>query len=86
MKRRIAAIVVPLVLLLTLTWNVSAQALAVISIANGSGNPGDTITVPISLSSQGGAQVAGVNFTLNFDGSRLAVSQINTGPAASGIC
>ncbi|GMR10522.1 MAG: hypothetical protein BMS9Abin28_1343 [Anaerolineae bacterium] len=84
MKRRIAAVLVPTILLLALTGSAAAQsALAVISIGSDSGNPGDTVIVPISLASQGGAQVAGVNFTLSFDGSRLAVSQIDTGSAAS---
>ena len=83
MKKRITATLISVVLLFALVGGAAAQsALAVISIGNSSGSPGDTVIVPINLSSQGGAQVSGVNFTLNFDGSRLSVSQIDTGSAA----
>ncbi len=63
----------------------AAQApLAVLTVASGSGDPGDSgIDVPVSLVSQGGAQVASLNFDLNFDGNRLDVASITKGTAAA---
>lgn len=57
---------------------------AVISIDSGSGIASQTgIVIPVSLASQNDATVAGVNFTLNFDATRLQVSDIATGSAAA---
>ncbi len=58
---------------------------ALLSVGSGSGLPGATgISVPVSLVSTGGAQVAGLNFDLSFDSSRLAVGNVTIGSAASG--
>lgn len=47
---------------------------ASLSIASGSGDPGATgIVLAVSLASQAGAQVSGLNVDLSFDGSRLSV-------------
>lgn len=56
---------------------------ATLSAGSGSGQPGQSVTIPISLTSQGGAQVAGVNFDLNFDEKRLSVSSVTAGSAAT---
>jgi hypothetical protein len=58
---------------------------AFVSMGSGSGKPGDTnISVPIGLKTRGDTQVAGLNFDLNFDDSRLYVSNVSIGSAASG--
>ena len=60
--------------------------LAVLTVIddNASGYPGDTgIGVPVSLSSQGGAEVSIVNFDLNYDTDRLTVAGVAIGSAAS---
>ncbi len=73
------------VALLVLPAGVAAQTpMASLSVGSGSGLPGATgVSVPVSLSSQGGAQVAGLNLDLTFDSSRLAVGSVTIGSAAS---
>lgn len=59
---------------------------AVLSASNGSGMPGAAnINISVSLSSFDGAEVSAVNFDLNYDSSRLSLSNedITAGPAAS---
>ncbi len=85
MKRHLAAVLVPGSLLLPLTWSAAAQTpLAVLTASNGSGDPDENgINVPVSLSSEGGAEVSIVNFDLNFDPNRLSDASITIGSAAS---
>ncbi|MEW6569452.1 MAG: cohesin domain-containing protein [Chloroflexota bacterium] len=57
---------------------------ALISAGSGSGLPGATgIPITVSLTSQGGAQVSGVSFYLEFDNTRLSVAGVAIGSAAS---
>ena len=72
-------------LLLASVSSAAAQTpLASLTASDASGDPGEPgINVPISLSSQGGAEVSIVNFDLNFDSSRLSVASITIGSAAS---
>ncbi len=65
---------------------------AVLSAGGGSALPGATgITVPVNLTSESGARVAGLNFDLGFDASRVEVPAgscngvaVALGPAAAG--
>lgn len=72
---RIARSVSLAALALAAAFPAAAQTLqAVLSVASGSGLPGATgVSIPVSLTSQGGAHVAGLNFDLNFDASRVEV-------------
>lgn len=57
---------------------------AVLSVGSGSGHPGQSgVDVTVSLASQGGAQVAGLNFDLSFDSSRVSVASVRIGSAAA---
>lgn len=75
------------VVLLLLPMGTAAQTpIAALSVGSGSGLPGATgIHIAVSLDSQGGAQVAGLNFDLTFDSSRLTVAGVNVGSAASSV-
>jgi hypothetical protein len=75
------------VLLLLLPVGAAAQSpIASLSVDSGSGLPGATgISLPVSLSSQGGALVNGVNFDLTFDSNRLAIAGVTIGSAASSV-
>lgn len=69
--------------LLALPVGVAAQSGASLSVGNASGLPGAvSISVPVNLSSGGGAQIAGLSFTLTFDSSRLAFASCADGPSA----
>lgn len=57
---------------------------AVLSVGSASGYPGQTgISVTVSLTSLGGAQVSAINFDLQFDDSRVSVVAATQGSAAS---
>ena len=86
MKKKLSSSLLLAIFLLTSVGGAAAGSpTAVISAGSGSGNPGDAnISVPVSLNSQDGAQVAGLNFDLSFDDSRLNVSNVTSGSAASG--
>lgn len=57
---------------------------ATLAAGNGSGDPGDTgVVVAVSLSSQSGAEVSGLNFDLSYDAGRLSVGNVTIGGAAS---
>ncbi len=66
------------------TGGAQAQtALAVLSVGIASGNPGDLgVLIPVDMSSQGGVDVASMNFTLNYDSSRLTLTSVAAGSAA----
>lgn len=74
-----------LVMLLSMPLSVSAQSdSANLSVGSGSGLPGASgITIPVSLASQGGTEVTGLNFDLNFDANQLTVQNVSAGSAAS---
>jgi hypothetical protein len=76
---------ISLVVVLALPVGAGAQATsATLSVGSGSGAPGDTgVDVPVSLSSSGSAQVSSLQFDLQFDSSRLSVSNVTTGSAAA---
>jgi hypothetical protein len=85
MKKKLFSILLSTILLLTFVEGAAAGSpTAVISAGSGSGNPGDTnISVQVRLNSQDGARVAGLNFDLSYDVSRLNVSNVTIGSAAS---
>ncbi len=73
---RIALSVSLAALALAAAFRATAQTpqAVLLSVGSGSGLPGTTgISIPVSLTSQGGAQVAALNFDLNFDASRVRV-------------
>jgi hypothetical protein len=86
MKIKFGSLLLSIILLLTIVEGVAAGSpTAVISAGSGLGDPGDAnISVPVRLNSQDGAQVAGLNFDLSFDDSRLNVSNVTIGSEASG--
>ena len=53
-----------------------------ITLGNASGAPGSTVTVPVTLSSNG-AGVCAASFKVPFDSSRLSLSGVTNGPAAT---
>src|SRR3990172_7368076 len=55
---------------------------ATLTVTSGSGDPGDTVSVPVSLASEPGAQVAIVGFDLRFDTSQLSYGEVEAGAAA----
>jgi len=57
---------------------------ASLSAGSASGLPGDTgLSIPVSLSSDAGTEVTGLNFDLNFDSTRLTVQNVTIGGTAS---
>ena len=72
-------------LLLAVPFGVAAQTpMALLSVGSGSGLPRATdVAVPVSLASQGGVEVTGLNFELTFDASRLTVASVSLGSAAA---
>ena len=85
MRKTALAVSLTTILSLAGVSNASAQSpLAVLTAGSDSGNPGEfDINIPITSSSQGGAEVSIVNFDLNFDSSRLSVASITIGSAAT---
>jgi hypothetical protein len=83
-SRSCLAVLLALVLLV-LPLGASAQSPSgLLSAGDASGLPGATnVAVTISLDSQGGAEIAGVNFDLTFDDARLDVSDVVIGSAAA---
>jgi hypothetical protein len=55
---------------------------ATLSVGSGSGEPGDTVIIPISVSSSGGEEVCGLNLDLHFDTTRLSFQSIVPGEKA----
>ena len=51
-------------------------------MGSGSGEPEDTVIIPISLSSSGGEEVCGLNLDLDFDTTRLSFQSIVLGEKA----
>jgi hypothetical protein len=84
MKMKTTSYFILAILLLATPHVATAQSpIANLSVGNGSGLPGAmNINVPVDLTSQDGAQVAGLNFDLSFDASRLEVSAVNIGSSA----
>ena len=76
-----------LVLVLSaLLWNplgIQASGGVQLSAGSASGDPGDTVTIPISIDSASGVEVSGLNFDLSFDASRLTLDHVSAGPAAT---
>jgi hypothetical protein len=64
---------------LTAPVAVFAETIApVLAAGDASGNAGDTVTVPVTLTSSG--EVAGMQFDLSFDTSQLSYSNTLRGP------
>ena len=84
---RKAALITSLIATLSLAGvsNAAAQGpMAVLTAGSNSGNPGDIgINVPVSLASQGGAEVSIVEFDFNFDSNQLSVQSVSIGSAAN---
>jgi len=82
MKREIWVIIFLASLLLPMSaW---AAPSATLTAGSGSGNPGSIgVVVPISLASVDGAQVSAFEFELLFDETKLSVSSVTVGNAAS---
>jgi hypothetical protein len=73
------------VVLLAVPFGTAAQTpIASLSVGSASGLPRTSdVAVPVSLASQGGAEVAGLSFDLTFDSSRLSVAGVSIGSAAA---
>jgi len=65
-----------------LLYCVTTLEAATLSVGSGSGEPEDTVIIPISLSSSGGEEVCGFNLDLHFDTARLSFQGIALGEKA----
>jgi len=85
MKAKIIPAILVLIVFLGSAIGAEAQSpSATLSSGSGSGMAGDTgISIPVTIYSAPGTQVSGLNFDLTFDSSRLSVSSVNIGSAAS---
>jgi hypothetical protein len=85
MKSKIVTAILVLIVSLGSATGTEAQSpSATLSSGSGSGMAGDTgISIPVSLNSNFGAQVSGLNFDLTYDNNRLDVISVTTGPAAA---
>lgn len=73
-----ALLLIPILLLLS---SATAFGQATLNLANGSGLPGSTVTLNMSLG--GGADTAGVQWRMSFSSSVLTFDGASTGSAAS---
>jgi hypothetical protein len=81
MTRSTAVILMCLTLVASFAPGVFADVL--LNIGEGTGNPADTVVIPVSIASIGGSAAAALNFDVAFDQTRLAINPAAVACAAS---
>ena len=86
MLRKLALAFLLMLLLMALAEGAAAQSpSALIIVDDACDNPGATsISIPVRLVSQNGAQVSSMNFDIGFNTAQLTLSNVTPGTAAAG--